>query len=119
MSKITRKGTSATAAAVQHYFSAGFPMPQFLARGDICISTPPFAAGSYVILEVDLSQPAYVYLALNLVNLKRYRFGEEGLKKVGVANEEFLNSVSQSVPAADLKFDRCRLRAKRSAEFAL
>lgn len=60
-------------------------------RGDIVQSIPPYSTGVYVITEVTPSRPKNAYTAVNAVTGKRYKLSDESLRKIGVADDSYLN----------------------------
>lgn len=59
-------------------------------RGDIVVSLPPFSPSVFVITEVDPSRPKNVYNAKNPANGKGYSLSDEGLAKIGTADESYM-----------------------------
>jgi hypothetical protein len=60
-------------------------------RGDIVVTTPPYAPQVFVITEVDESRPKNAYNGKNPVNGKSYRLSDDGLTKIGEATEEYMD----------------------------
>lgn len=64
-------------------------------EGDICISLPPHRHQVFVILAVDGSTSSYA--AMNPADGKRYRLRDEALKKIGVADLEYLREPESGI----------------------
>lgn len=60
-------------------------------RGDIVVTLPPFAPAVFVITEVDPSRPKNAYNGKNPANGKGYRLSDDGLAKIGVADDSYMN----------------------------
>lgn len=87
-------------------------------RGDILLMCAPYAPAAMVVLDVDPSRPKNCYNTVNPVNGKRYRIGEDGVRKIGEATVEFLNGGGEIPlvnPMSNENYERGRQRANRES----
>jgi hypothetical protein len=89
---------------------------------DIVSSAPGWRAGVFQITAINPSRPKNPYEAINLVNGKVYRLGDESLasKRIGVADLQTATTVTVNTPASssqDYNYQRgqSRIRAELSA----
>jgi hypothetical protein len=87
-------------------------------RGDILLMGHPYKSCVMIVLDVDLSRPKNCYNTVNPVNGKRYRIGEDGIRKIGEASGEFLSGggdIPLANPLADMNYEKGKNRASREA----